>query len=66
MRALSDGLGLGVIEAVRRCVDAGTGLYAHVEVASAGEDAAEVFFTSLLDMMNPDLARFSPIRQRAA
>jgi Protein of unknown function DUF72 len=66
IRALSNGLGLGVIEAVRRSIDTGISLYAHVEVPPAGESAAELFFSDLLDMMNPDLAKLSPIRRKAA
>jgi hypothetical protein len=66
VRVLSDGLGLGVREAVRRCLDANISLYAHIETSHGEEELAEGFFSGLMEMMNPDLAKLSPIRRKAA
>jgi hypothetical protein len=64
--ALSDSLGLGLLEAVRRCVDAKVALYAHIESSPGGEGRAEEFVSGLMEMMDPDLAKLSPMRRKAA
>jgi Protein of unknown function DUF72 len=64
--ALSGSLGLGLLEAVRRCVDAKIPLYAHIEASAGEEGRAEEFVSGFMEMMDPDLAKLSPLRRKAA
>lgn len=55
---------LGMMELVRRCVDAGKSL--HVFAGTVGGTPAMLSLALLMEMMNSDLARLSPLRSVAA
>ncbi len=55
---------LGVAETVRRCVDERTALYVYVD--DRRHLPAPLFLSTLMDALNRQLARLSPIRRKAA
>ena len=55
---------LGMIETIRRCIDEERTLYIYI---SDGEQHALLpSLAALMEMLNPDLAKLSPIKQKAA
>jgi hypothetical protein len=57
-------LQLGIVETIRRCIDERRALYINID-----EDEERSMLSSLavlMEMLNPDLARLSPIKQKAA
>ena len=58
-------LQLGIMETIRCCIDGGTSLYIYIE--DRGEDSSTLHaIEGLMDLLNADLARLSPIRTLAA
>ena len=62
-KALAGEAGLGMIELIRRCVDAAIPLHVHIEAQQKEEDQ---ILSAVMEMLNQDLSRLSPIRKKAA
>lgn len=65
-RSLSGDPGLGLLEVMRRCVDEQKELHILLDFAHNVGDGSTEFLTALLTMLDPDLARLSPIKRRNA
>lgn len=55
---------LGILETVRRCVDEKKRLY--LDLCDRPEEAAPLSLLSLMALLDPDLAKLSPLKRRAA
>jgi hypothetical protein len=55
---------LGILEAVRRCVDEKKELF--VYLGDGETESMEMSLMGLMELLTPDLARLSPLRRRAA
>jgi hypothetical protein len=58
-------LHLGIMETIRRCVDEGVTLYLYIH-DGAEDSSAQHAIARLMELLNVDLARLSPIKNRAA
>lgn len=56
---------LGIRETVRRCIDERKSLYVYID-DEIGSSSAVTSIARLMEMMNPDLAKLSPIKNKAA
>jgi len=66
MRGLTGETGLGLREAIRRCIDGKMELLIHIDALGSPGGGFAQFLSAMMIMLNPDLARLSPIRRRAA
>jgi hypothetical protein len=57
---------LGAVEMVRNCVDSRVALHVHLESRRETEGREMQFLSAMMEMLNHDLSRLSPIRRRAA
>jgi len=57
---------LGLVELIRRCVEAKTMLHVHLDGVGEGEERDMRFLSAVMAMLDPDLSRLSPIRKKAA
>ncbi len=56
---------LGIREVIRRCINEGKSLYIYID-DKEGAGSAAASSVVLMEMLNPDLAKLSPIKKKAA